>query len=1396
MDPTEIELSDEQRAQLEQDMLEREAQEREILANMDEENLNQGAPQQPQMQQQQQEEQPTEEIEVEPQDPETSENINGEVFPTAEGQAILKTGNERLDENLPEVTKAGLAMGAGIADFAVDTINWLTGVSNNQDEKYGGSGGIPKLPKFEEETTQMIREISTVVAPNLILTPAISGALKGSAAVRASKFLNDPIIKMIGETGLAAGVGAQVDTIATVNREDDNLFGIAKKTFPRTYGWIPDNIATLDTDSPDTKHKKNIVGGTYLGVGLDVFGGFTKLIGAATNFKPQWVPDNEKAASWFAKNFAAPVDETKEFFSKQYMEGLVLDAKGFKEVIPSEKQLRISANKRWELLDKQQREYWSVKAKQAISPEDTILEGAASRSDALDELGAETFARRQNLDEPILGVHDMFGYNEQGVRAVDPLGAIGASVDNVRILNNIESVKGRLGSIFSEAAIKYVVTNTADPEIAENILRGVAIQMKEAGEYSYKTGGGKLISFKEVVEQGNVLSDILYGKNVAELRQVLEPVLGSPNQYGIRELTDPAYAGVFKTINKYLDEYSKLDLGRAQALAETSVAGQVADMAQGSRLIEGTAGVERAQEQILDRLQFLMELKGTTSYSQGRALNMKNLWNRLTARGSDAAKNAELTNAKKAIADAPTDTLKALERIKQEAQSTVDTLRAVKEQKPSMLAPLMLAYELTDGKINSITKLNKYLTNSAGVLSKALVDFNTDLPSAYLKAWWSNVYNSTLSAVGTPIKAGVSNAFLLAERPVATFAGALVERDAQTLRRGMYQYGAALETLNKGFDYMKTVWNKAGTDPAVVAGRENYAYKDAAQIEILDSYAQAMSLEGKYGPEAMVSIIKETQDMADSPWMRFGTRSMQAFDGFTQAVVGNWEARGRAYDKITFNGTKTIDGDDMNKISQDVYDQMFNKEGILTDEAVKFASGEIAFNLESGFNNSLSELINKAPVVKPFMLFTKTPINAAVYTSTHNPLGLFINEMNQFGKKFEDMPGPKVEELLQKRGIKYDASNVQAVYNNLRAEMKGRKAIGMIAVTGAAGMFMNNKLTGNGLYDKSKQRARREYNWKPRSYTGWDGKRHSYDGLGAISDWIALTADIMDNGLDFGLSGKGTLRPNDIGENLRAMGFVVGATLTDKTFLSGIEPMMDVFRGDPGAINRWAASFISSATMPGASLQAEIGRLMYPQLKVVDNNLLALYSNRNPLLKGDLPTQYDWIDGGAVNEPTDFWTRITNTYLPWKTNGKLSENKQFLIDVGFNGVPSLTSNGRGGEYTPAQRSELTNLMGKSGYFNEQITRIRNSKPAKEFRELYHSAQEQQLNPDVKTLNNLHKELDMALNNAKKQAEVLLTDAEQVRITGNLTKVQDAQLRQGNLETAKETNELLRKYGNN
>ena len=1316
MDPTEemlpgeIELSWEQRNAIQQRLDARDA----AMQQESQPTIDQAPTPQPT-------EQLVEQTEVEPQ-PEEVEQINNEPF--------LKLGNETLPEIATKNLKRKQAVFAGLVDFGVDAINMLTGVSPEQDAEYGGSGGLKKSPKFEDDVSQSIREISSIVLPNVILSGGLGAAVKANKAVQASKFLSDPLVKFVGERALNAGIGAGVDYTASVNREGDNLAGTLKKTWPRSTGWIPDNIATLDSDSPDVKRNKSLQEGVLIGTGIDLLESVASLAKAATKSKAKWVPSTEKAKEWFGKN-----------------------------------------------------------NKVQVSPEQITETNAAAREANLDELGAYNFSQSKNLDEPILGVHDMYGYREVGSRGVDNLGIVGASVDVVRVSENLDSVYGRVGSVLTEPAIKFAISDTTDPKAAEIIVRGLTNQLQEAGEYGYQTSK-KLISHKEIVEKGDLLAASLYGKPLAQLKEALVPFLQQPDQYGIRQLNDEAYAGVFKMIKQSLSDYENMDYVRATAYLETSLGGQVSDMAEGIRLMDGTEAVARGQEQVLDRLEFLMQVKGQTSYSRGRALNATNLWNRMSTFGSDANKKAQATYAKRLLADEENGTLKALERIKQDAKGTIDTLRAVKAEKPSMLPPLMLAYEMTDGNIDSITKLNKYINNTTGVFSKAILDLNPDLPSAYLRGFWSNVYNSTLSAFGTPIKAGISNGFLLASRPINTLAGGLMHRDMATLQRGWYQYSSALDTLNKGMDYMKKVWSKAGIDPSVVDARESYQIKNDGQLEILERYADAMAMEGNYGAQAMVSIIREQEDMAKHPWLRFGTRSMQAFDGFTQAVVGNWEARGEAFDKITNGGARLLNGKDIDQIGSEVYAKMFNKEGILTDKATKYAAGEIAFNLNNGANDGLSELIKKAPVLKPFLLFTKTPLNAIAYTSTANPLGAFINEFNQFQKPFAEMDGPRVAELLDKRNIRYDASNVEAKYANLRAEFKGRKAMGMLTVTSAASLFMNDRVTGNGLYDLQKQKGRREYGWKPRSIKGPDGNWYSYDNLGAFSDWMAMTVDIMDNGLDFGRSGKGVMRPNDIGENLRAMGFVIAASVVDKAGLSALEPLLDVARGDVGAINRFSAGFLSSALTPGASQMAEIARVMQPQLKIVDNNLQSLIMNRNPLTKGALPNRNDWINGGAVNEPTNFFTRLWNGYTPFKTNGAPSDEAQFLIDVGYDGIPSLQSNGNGAKYTPEEQSEVTSIMGREGLFRDKIKEIMQSTSAKEFRATYYEAQSKGLPVDVRTIDGLHDLLDDALKQAKNQAEGLLSNSNDVQQRGALNRLLDNELNQGNIKAASATQQLI------
>ena len=565
--------------------------------------------------------------------------LQAEAAPTTEGQQVSQqpaqpTGTEQAPpeeeggQNIFQQAFDVLASpGQGVNDFFVDSINILPGIE------------LKKRPKFENDVTQSIREISSIVLPTVFLTKGATSAISTGASASRVKMLSDPFVKWIGEKSLGAGIGAGVDYVVELNQTDDNLTGTLKKNFPSTFGWIPDNVATLDSDSPDVKRLKNVNEGIGFGFFVDTVEGIAKVVKGSRGIKraTQWVPESEKAENWFKKNLDTETTDDLE---------------------------------------------------------EAVAEASARRSDALDELGEYNFSKNQNLDEPMLGVHDLYGYEESGVRSVDDLGVVGASVDYARIANNIDSSYGRVGSVVSESALKYGLEVSGGQEA---VIRGIAEQLKDAGEYGYKTASGKYLTSKEIMDAGEALAMDFYRMDTPQLKEALKKWQGMDVDTGAPVLKSEAYAGVFKTINKLMDDYVNMDVMKAQAYVGTSFAGQVSDMAQGARLMDGTAAVDRAQEQILDRLEYLMAQKGMTSYSRGRALNMLNLWNRMTTKGSDAANAAYATRVQNSIKNEKNATLKAIERIKAEAKQTINTLREVKAERPDLLAPLMMAYEFTDG---------------------------------------------------------------------------------------------------------------------------------------------------------------------------------------------------------------------------------------------------------------------------------------------------------------------------------------------------------------------------------------------------------------------------------------------------------------------------------------------------------------------------------------------------------------------------------------------------------------------------------------------------------------------------------------------------------------------------
>ena len=1243
---------------------------------------------------------------------------------------------------LQVAAEAVLSPFAGATDAVVDFINLAPGVD------------LPKIPEFENEVAQTVREMSSIVLPTIGLTATGAGALAGAAKASKFKILADPFVKKIGSLAFSAGTGAFVDYTVEINQTDDNLTGTLKQAWPSWYGWIPDDLATLPTDGADMKRAKNVTEGVYLGVGTDVLIGGVKLLQSYRKLRTKYIPKSEKAGE-IAKRLNEQAEMTPE------------------EAVNASVEARVAA----------QDDMGTVNLDQAIARADGDVELA--------------------LSEPIRGVHDLYGYEETVGRSVDVGGVNSAAIDFHQTVTNAGgSINGRVGSMLTDSAL---TKGLADTKEMATILKGIGEALKDT-DIDVRFPNGDYSTAKEIAKSGEDNAAQYFNMPFKRLKEVFEFDVSRSGivdkDAGVAGLSPQGMETARLLIKKYASDLININSAKGEAYLATSLAGQVSDTAQGIRLTEGTAAIENASNDLIKRIEFLMAMRGRSAYIRGRALNLVNMWDRLKKKGTPQAKKNQMEYAKRIdsiIADTKGETASALERIKNDAKISADTLREIVEKKPDYIKPLILAYEFTDGRVQTMASLNKFLEKSTGIIRKSFYDGDPGIPSAILNAFWSNVYNSTLSAFATPIKAGVSNMAGLVEKPIGALIGGMRVGEGKMVRRAIYQYTLDAEILQDALGYMKEVFKRSATEANVAdLARENVFQKNQDQIDILHAIVEAKKADGDpnyAGAAFAVQRIQDMNDLANHPWLRFGNRAMQALDGFTQTMIAHAETRGRIFDQVTENGLKEFDGAKADQIYKQTYSEMFDEDGLITDKAVKYTAGEIALSVDNAATRGVSELIARFPVMRPFLLFTKTPTNDLIMMKSYSPHNLFMMEKNKFRLKPQDMAMEDVKGLLKTRG--YDNVDVDSLapeelfqrYREIRADLYGRSALGNLMVGAAVGLFMTDRITGNGLADKEKQAVRRDTDWKPRSIRLPGGNWISYDNLGPVSNWFATVADIMDN--------FDSLTPNTVQELLNKSTFIFAASVTDKSFMAGLEPFLDVARGDAGAINRWAGSFLIAANAPMSSQLAEISRLMDPGLKEVEMTMFDVMRNRLPVLKGQMPKKYDWIDGDPVGEPGSglggFMTRVWNVYSPWKISGKISEEKKFLQMIEYDARPTLRTNGRGVRLSPAERSDIANIMGREGLFKKAIRRVMNTVEGREFRRSYMDAVNKGLTPDLKTFERVHRLLDRALRTSMMQATAMSDYNDSIRQKELINNITTRLLKNGRQDEARDFVENMKKF---
>lgn len=1231
--------------------------------------------------------------EVEVEEPEVAELKQGVAPPAKTEQELLeeqmymkdpfsKSGLDESEGFLGTTLDLLTAPGRGFNDYFTDEFNKIPGLN------------LRKRPKYENEVAQSIRELSSFILPFLFMRRAAGQGVGAFAKTAPAKAVSTRFPatsragKWLAELGVDTSVGAYVDSTNKLNAVDDNLAGWLKKSWPTTYRWIPSDWATLDGESPDVWAEKNRNEGVMLGFTSSFLESGIKLFRhlRGTRSVTDYVFKDESAAKAFAR---AEEANPEEFM--QNMEAAV-----------------------------------------------------AKTEEALDEIGELALSKNPAPEQATKGVHDVFHSDEVGARTVDDMGVVGAGVDAVRIKNNQGTVHGRLRSLVSEAALKYGLE--ADQLPKRSIVDAVKEQIRKAGEYDAFLPDGAKIGFKEIDEAGTRLAELLSDPQADPgwLKLMLDEFKEEYTRLGKKTavLTDESLNAAMKAIKKYLDDYVNMDAEKAQAYLTTSLAGQVSDIAEQARNMEGTLAVKQAQERIFDRLGYLLMETGLAKSMRGQKLNFLNTWKRNP-------------NSPEAIADAAREAAKTTDDLvaeqAAEAQRFVQTLKAVAEERPEFFDPLRLAYEFSDGDINTMGKLNLYIKESLPAIQKAVYDKHPDIPNAIVQGLYSNYYNSILTSASTPAKALFGNVGGMIAKPVAHLGGALIGTDMRQLKRGFAAYAGVLDSFVKGTKHMGKVFTMASKDPNSVSYmvRDDLAIRNEESMDLLRAFADAASKRGEDGPAALLEIAETLDAVGKNPILRFGANAMSAFDGFTRAVMANGRARMLAYDDFIDEGLE-MTPEAFKAKSKEYYDSMFDSKGLIKNDYVDYATSEIALNLDTPRVRAFTNLIKKNPWMKPFVLFPKTSANVVSTFGTYSPITAFMDDYKKivFNTPMEGFTADELEKLMVPRGLK----PTQAEFDGLRAELRGKKAIGTAAIMAAFGMFLQGRIRGNGHFDPGRQSVRAEAGeYQKKTFMDDDGNWHSYDWLGPVGDWMAFTVDVMDNFTS-------VTEPDRF---LEKASFVLAASLTSRDMFAGLEPMFDVLRGDGGARTRWAGNFISPMA-PLHGVRRDLGRIIAPGMRVVENELAAHIRNKNGVAdiidpEGALPQLKDWLYGDKVGYAENPWLRAWNAVMPMKIfEGKDRPEADFLMKIEYDARPVFNVAENGVKYTAEEKAKLFEIMGEDGYFRERIAHYMKIYDADKWVDTIHGLRLRDgKDIDEKVFDNLYINIDAAARQAKKLAELRL-----------------------------------------
>ena len=485
---------------------------------------------------------------------------------------------------------------------------------------------------------------------------------------------------------------------------------------------------------------------------------------------------------------------------------------------------------------------------------------------------------------------------------------------------------------------------------------------------------------------------------------------------------------------------------------------------------------------------------------------------------------------------------------------------------------------------------------------------------------------SILSGPKTPLRA-------LMGTTLNTYLNAINEAFGATLRRpftnDVASYKASVAKLKglfgmipEGYEVAKTSWNsKFNADIADIKTRYSEASSEADNL--WKAKAAYIEAKGTPGEKAAFFINNTTRYLTNNKLFSWSPRALAAVDDTFLWL--NARARSK---ELAMRTALDMVGDDFHHITPDLlkkaedihFSHLLDGEGnidLSKDAWLNKQFKEVTLTSElTGQAAKLDEVFNSIPLIKPFYLFARTGINGLNFSYKNTPL------LGALHKESIDILRHTGDDFTNLKQYGIDNANDLANARNLFA---GRQAMGATVVSTMSMMYMGGQLTGNGPADRQLRQQWINAGWKPNHFyigdVGFD-----YRTLEPYNVIFSAIADIGDN---MELMGSEWSE-----KRLQAAAFVIGRGLTGKTYMSGLDQLMQVMQMKPGALDKSTANILNNS-IPLAGMRNEFGKWINPHMKELNSDMWTNIRNRNQLSEyaageGKLPTKHDLLNGTPI----------------------------------------------------------------------------------------------------------------------------------------------------------------------